>query len=276
MQINNDCEGLAFHLWPAKWVQPKVEPIGPTRYRILDPAGEVRREELVGGVLQVLDGPGIGQVRTVVARDGDVVDLDTPFRYAPGPSSVIAFSAPPPFRRMTVVDNVVEHTGANILLWGDCQDVVVDGNVCRDNGHISVWSVRSFESQKVWGGAAFTQIIHNRSEISWMDPDLPEKTAECYGAGIGNPSCRSTASSPVGFDFLGLIVRGNVCRNQSGIVYRTRYGWKLHDAGVVVERNHAEDSAFGVAVEADAPAVVRANTSRRVRWPVVHIPSLSV
>jgi len=278
MQINNDCEGLAFHLWPAKWVQPKVEMIGPTRYRIIDPTGEVRREELVGSVLQVLDGAGIGQIRTVVARQGDEVEIDKPFRYAPGAASVIAFSAPPPFRGMTVVDNTVTHTGANILLWGDTQDVVVDGNVCRDNGHITVWSIRSFEEQKVWGGAAFTQILHNRSEMAWMMPETPEQTAGCFGAGIGNPCSRNMkVDPPVGFDFLGFIVRDNACRNQSGIVYRTRYvvagrAWKLHDAGVVVERNFSEDNQFGVAVEADAPAVVRNNKARRTRWPVVRFP----
>lgn len=171
----------------------------------------------------------------------------------------------------------VEHTGTNILLWGDSQDVVLDGNVCRDNGHISVWSIRSFESQKVWGGAAFTQILQNRSETAWMNPERPEEAAGCYGSGIGNPSTRGTVAHPVGFDFMGLIIRDNVCRNQSGIVYRTRYGaadtpWKLHDAGIVVERNHAEECRFGVAVEADAPAVVRANTAKHTRWPVVRFP----
>jgi len=279
MQINNDCEGLAFHLWPAKWTQPKVRPLGPTRYRILDPGGEVRREEIVGGVLSVVDGPGIGQVRTVVARSGDEVEIDRPFRFAPGPDSVIAFAAPPPFRGMTLVDNAIVHTGANILLWGDSHDVVVDGNVSRDNGHITVWSVRSFEGQKVWGGAAFTQIIHNRSETAWLTPEQPDHAANCFGGCISNPACSDPdGPEPVGYDFLGLIIRDNACLNQSGIVYRTRYVlgdrvvWKLHDAGVVVERNFAADGRFGVAVERDAPAVVRANRTQRVRWPLVRFP----
>ena len=281
MQVNNDCEGLAFHLWPAKWAKPKVACMAPTRYRILDPDGEVRREELVGSVLQVLDGAGIGQLRTVVAREGNEVEIDRPFRYPPGSDSVIAFSAPPPFRGMTVVDNIVEHTGANILLWGDTQDVVVDGNLCRDNGHITVWSIRSAAAQKVWGGAAFTQILHNRSETAWMNPETPEQAANHFGGGIGNPCSRDmNVHPPVGFDFLGMIIRDNACRNQSGIVYRTRFVkgdqvWKLHDAGIVVERNYSEDGRFGVAVEADAPAVVRANRARRTRWPVVRFPPVS-
>lgn len=282
MQVNNDCEGLAFHLWPAKWCRPRVTPLGPTRYRVVDPEGEVRREQLAGGVLSVVDGPGIGQVRTVVSRSGDEVEIDRPFRYAPGPNSVIAFSAPPPFRGMTLVDNAIVHTGANILLWGDSHDVVVDGNLSRDNGHITVWSVRSFEDQKVWGGAAFTQIIHNRSEEAWLAPADGPQAANCFGGCISNPACRNPKAplSP-GYDYLGLIIRDNACLNHSGIVYRTRYVlsdgsvWKLQDSGIVVERNFSCDGRFGVAVEADAPACVRRNRSRRVARPVVRFPPVA-
>jgi len=275
MQINNDCEGLAFHLWPAKWVKPKVEQISPLRYKIIDPEGEVRREELVGGVLQVVDGAGIGQIRTVIAREGDEVVIDEPFRYPPDSQSTIAFAVPPPFRGMTLVDNTIVHTGANILLWGDAHDVVIDGNICMDNGHISVWSVRSFEAQKVWGGASFMQVIHNKSEIAWIKPKQKEDAANYFGAGIGNPCCRDEKfTGSVGFDFLGLIIRDNACINQSGIVYRTRYDsvnnlWKLHDAGIVVERNYSEDGQIGVAVDVDAPAVVRKNRYKNVCWPVI-------
>lgn len=282
MQINNDCEGLAFHLWPAKWRRPRVTALSPTRYRITDPEGEVRREELVGSVLSIIDGPGIGQVRTVVARAGDEVEIDQPFRYAPGPDSTVAFSAPPPFRGMTLVDNAIVHTGANILLWGDSHDVVVDGNVSRDNGHITVWCVRSFEDQKVWGGAAFTQIIHNRSEDAWLSPPEARQAANYFGGCISNPACRNPkVPLEPGYDYLGLIIRDNACRNHSGIVYRTRYAlsdrsiWKLHDAGVVIERNFSSDARFGVAVEADAPACLRANRTRRVRHPVVRFPPIA-
>ena len=99
---------------------------------------------------------------------------------------------------------------------------------------------------------------------------------------FSNPACRNPkVPLEPGYDYLGLIIRGNACRNHSGIVYRTRYAlsdrsiWKLHDAGVVIERNFSCDARFGVAVEADAPACLRANRTRRVRHPVVRFPPIS-
>lgn len=278
IQVNGDAEGLAFHLWSAKWAKPRLRMSSPTTGQIIDPEGEVANECLDGAVVEVLDGRGVGQTRTVTARSGNVVELDRPWIIAPDEASVISFTAPPPFRRMVLTDNHVWNTGANILLWGNSSDVVLDGNTSSDNGHMTVWSIRLAADQKVWGGAAFTQFIHNRSEMAWNNPQDEDRLLDCFGAVLSNPSSKHPTAEQLGYDFLGLIIRDNVCANQSGIVFRKTFpmgkdsDWQVDDAGIVIERNYIADSTMGVVIEQGAMAVERGNVFKDVKWPLVWAP----
>jgi hypothetical protein len=278
IQVNGDAEGLAFHLWSAKWAKPRLRMTGPTTGLIIDPEDEVGRECLDGAVVEVLDGRGVGQTRAVIKRNGNEIEIDQPWIIAPDEASVISFTAPPPFRRMVLTDNHVWNTGANILLWGNSNDVVLDGNTSSDNGHMTVWSIRLAADQKVWGGAAFTQVIHNRSEMAWNTPHDKNRLLDCFGAVISNPSSKHPTAEQLGYDFLGMIIRDNVCDNQSGIVFRKTFpmgkdsDWQIDDAGIVIERNHIVDSTMGVVIEQGAMAVERGNTFHNVKWPLVWSP----
>ena len=271
LQANYDAEGLAFHLWSAKWEDCQVEMTAPTAGRILDPKGVVKRECLDGAVTEIVDGRGVGQNRTILRRVGETFEIDRPWIVEPDASSVIIFTAPPPFRHMTLVDNDTFNTGANILLWGNSHDVVLDGNSSRDVGHITVWSIRLEDDQKVWGGAAFTQVLHNTLELAWLTPHTEKDLARTVG-GIYNPCFRAPTARQVGYDILGLVIRDNYTARDGGITYSKHYmsppDATIDDAGVVIERNFARDSRVGVVVEQGSHAVVRGNRSKNVQWPV--------
>jgi hypothetical protein len=90
-------------------------------------------------------------------------------------------------------------------------------------------------------------------------------------------------ATTLGYDCLGLVVRGNHATRNTGIGFRTTWRrepdqevwrepdkaiWRIREAGVVIERNLCTDSAVGVIVEDDARAVVRENRSRNVTFPL--------
>ncbi|MCC7192712.1 MAG: hypothetical protein IT444_08020 [Phycisphaeraceae bacterium] len=280
IQVNNDCEGLAFHLWSAKWPSTKLRMTGPTQGVISDSQGEVARECLEGAAVEILDGRGVGQSRTVVRQEGDRIEIDRPWHADPDETSLVCYTAPPPFRRMTLVDNVTWCTGANLMLWGNSHDVVLDGNTSR--GHqISIWSVRLEGNQKVWGGAAFTQVLHSTLEMGWVAPDDAQEALDLFKHPglICNPCCLADDGTTIGYDILGLVIRHNAVRQNSGIIFRRTFpyrmaaesgrDWIINEGGVVIEGNDIRDSRIGVVIERGSGAVERHNTAHNVRWPLI-------
>ena len=269
-----DGEGLGMHLWSARWAEPSIEMTGPTTGRIIDPTGEVTDERLDGAMIEIVDGRGVGQLRRIIRREGDVFELDRPWLAAPDGSSNTVFTAPPSFHNITIVDNTVVNTGANIILWGCSNDVVVDGNRTGDGHCIGVWSVRLAGDQRVWGGAAFTQVINNTARTGWIAP-TDEDLLAGFGAGIvGNPCSKHPTATDEGFDMLGLIFRNTFMADNAGMAVKATFQsgdkpWRIHHAGIVVESNFTRDSRLGIVLEKGMAAVERGNRSENVDKPLL-------
>jgi len=278
IETTYDGEMLGFHLWMARWKEPTIRMLSPTTAEIIDPTGEVKNEWLEGAVLDIVDGRGVGQLRRIVKREGDRLKIDRPWTAEPDETSNIIFTAPTPFHNIVVVDNTIVNGGSNIIFWGCSNDIVIDGNRCSQGAGIQVWSVRIDADQKVWGGAAFTSVINNTYFTGWACPTA-EDPLLAYGNGvIGIPCCAAYDCTTEGYDILGYLARNNCTRDNSGIVIKTTYAhthpdgrqtdWPIHHAGIVIENNYAQNSIFGVMIEAGANAVERNNRSEDVDVPV--------
>lgn len=280
-----DAEGLGCHLWSARWREPGIRMLSPTTGEIVDPTGEVTRECLDGAIIDVVGGRGLGQLRRLVKREGNRFEIDRPWRLDPDASSDIVFTAPPPFWQMTFVDNVLCRTGINVIVWGNSNDVVLDGNDSSDGIGISVWSIRLPADQKVWGGAVFTMIINNTLHMNWFQPDAKAiREGVWAGGGICNPCTKFVDCTAEGYDMLGYVVRNNFCSNQSGILFKTTFTqaagetlssrpvderWTIRHAGVVMEGNLIRDSKVGLMLENGARVLERGNRFENVEHPVV-------
>jgi hypothetical protein len=195
----------------------------------------------------------------------------------PDETSNVVFTAPTPFHNVVVVDNDIHNGGSNIIFWGCSNDIVIDGNRCSAGSGIQVWSVRIEESQKVWGGAAFSSVINNTYAVGWACPGADDPLL-AYGSGVIGIPCGAYGCTLEGYDILGYLARNNFTRDNSGIVIRTTFpftdvqgcagDWRIDHAGIVVENNFARDSIFGVMIEQDAHAVARGNRAENVGAPL--------
>lgn len=267
-----DGESFLTHLWPARWMKPRIRMTGPTTGRIIDPEGEVTHECLEGAFIDVVDGKGIGQLRRVIKRKGDRFEIEKPWLFNPDESSRIVFTAPPPFRNMTLIDNRLCESPINIILYGYTHDVVIDGNHVSDGPGITLWSMRIAADQKVWGGLAYTSIINNVTERDWTTVAGAEDSTIPFGIIFIGSNYRGVAD---GYDILGLVVRNNRMANNSGLQLKLSFPsgvegvpWRVRDYAMVIERNHCEDSYLGMALEKGASLTLRANTSRHVAQPL--------
>lgn len=277
IEPTHDAEALLTHLWNARWKDPRLEMIDATTGRIIDPTNEVTNECLEGACIDIVEGRGIGQVRRIIKSDGDMVTLDRPWRVNPDADSMTVFTSPAPFSRMTFVDNDVVSTAINIIVWGNACDTIIDGNYTAEGPGITVWSIRLQADQKVWGGCAFTSITNNVVDRGWSSP--AEKDALDGATGIMMFGTRAGDAATDGYDFLGLVIRDNVVRNNSGIGVRVsqnyspapgeRRGWMMNYAGITVESNHCVDTVVGIAIEQGARVAERNNTAVRTAFPLL-------
>jgi hypothetical protein len=279
IQPTNDAEALLTHLWSARWSSASLRMTGPVTGEILDPEGELAHECLEDGAVDIVGGRGVGQIRRILAREGNRIEIDRPWRADPDPTSEVVFTAPPPFHKVNLVDNKVISQAVNIIVWGVSNDVMIDGNYTADGPGISVWSIRLATDQKVWGGAGFTQIINNTVDrgLSFCEPGESLKLARVNGIFIVGSKWDSAPS--LGYDFLGLVIRDNRLLNNTGISLPMTYTseaadgqrrpWRVDESGIVVERNHLRDCHIGIVVEDGARAVVRRNTFKNVAYPLL-------
>lgn len=275
-----DSEALMTHLWQARWCSPSIRMTGPLTAEIVDPAGEVRDECLDGAWLDVVEGRGMGQVRQIVRREGDRIELDRPWRAVPDASSRVVFTAPSLFRHLTIVDNRIVTQAVNVIIYGSSYDSVIDGNYVADGPGITLWSVRLAADQKVWGGATFTLVCRNVMDRGWSSPSRAEDALD-GAVGFFVRCSRVHDCSDAGYDVLGLVVRENYSTNNAGIGFRTTFSqsgpggarrpWRIRHGGVVLERNMCTDSAVGVAVEKGARVILRDNRSRNVTFPLTEV-----
>ena len=89
--------------------------------------------EWVGSELQVVDGRGAGQTRTVTAMKGyEELEIDRPFDVAPDASSLFVIVAER--KHLIYVDNDTEDAATAIQLYGGATDCVLARNRCRRAG----------------------------------------------------------------------------------------------------------------------------------------------
>ena len=280
---NSDAEALLTHLWQARWDRPSIRMLDPVTAEIVDPTGQVTHECLDGASIDIAEGRGAGQVRDIVRRDGAIITLNRPWIVEPDATSRTVFTAPPPFRQVTIVDNRIVSQNENVIIWGATYDTVIDGNYVADGRGISLWSIRLEAKQGVWGGAVYTQVINNVVDRGWVGPVTREQLLDAP-QGISFVACLQASGTTAGYDCLGLVVRGNHATRNTGIGFRTTWRreadwdgtppapdqviWRMHEAGVVIEDNLCTDSIIGVIVEKGARAVVRHNRSRNVTFPL--------
>ncbi|MHB0935717.1 MAG: hypothetical protein ACYC6A_04950 [Armatimonadota bacterium] len=271
IQATFDAEAVLTHLWSARWAEPSIRMLTPTTGEIIDPTGEVAHEWLEGAQIDIADGRGLGQVRTIVRRDGDRFEIDRPWRVNPDETSDIVFTAPPLFERMVFVDNRVVTQAINFIIWAQSRDTVLDGNYTADSPGITLWSVRWPGDQKVWGGVLFTSVINNVMDRGWSSP--PRGQALAGAVGFFLRSCKNPTCTDEGYDYLGVVVRNNHATNNTGIGVPVTFRegdrpWHCRDAGIVVEGNLCTDSVVGIAIEHGARAVERNNRCRNVAYPL--------
>ena len=271
-----DAEALLTHLWQARWTEPAIEMLSPTTARIIDPAGEVTHEWLEGAYIDIVNGRGLGQLRRITRREGDLIEIERPWRVDPNETSDIVFTAPPPFMHINYIDNRVVSKAINFILWGTHYDSVLDGNYTADGPGITLWSVRLAPDQKVWGGIIFTTVINNVMDRGWSAPATAEGA---LGAATGfmTFASRHPEAGTEGYDLLGVVFRGNHITNNSGAGLRVTFladrrnhpaPWRSRDGGIVLENNLCTDTAVGIAIEDGARTVERGNAFRNVRFPL--------
>ena len=273
----SDGEGIGNHLWMERWTQPKLRMTGPTTGEIVDPAGQVARQDLIEGVIEIVDGRGVGQLRMITARQGDRIEIEKPWQIIPDETSLLSFTAPAPFHKLVYVDNWIENTGPSIILWGSSNDVVVDGNTTVYGPGIGVWSCNIAKLfTNITGGAVFTQVLNNTLDVGMFQPDDAALLRHSSESLPQHGVIANMGYQPAdGYDFLGLIVRGNCTRNNSGIILKKTIiaeDRDLHisrEAGLVCEGNFAEDSQVGIALEKGLAIAVRNNRARNVKRPLV-------
>ena len=87
----------------------------------------------VGCELQITDGRGVGQTRTITAmKSYEELEIDRPFDIAPDASSLFVIVAER--KHLLYVDNDIEDAGVAIQLYGGVTDCVVARNRCRRAG----------------------------------------------------------------------------------------------------------------------------------------------
>ncbi len=107
-QLAHDADGNETPFWPpADWDDSSEPPIG--EYYVT-----------------IFQGPGQGQSRRVVTRDGERLLLDRPWRTPPAPGSVAAVGTA--FYRNLIVDNHTADGMTGVQLWISCIENVVSGN----------------------------------------------------------------------------------------------------------------------------------------------------
>lgn len=280
IQATYDAEAVLAHLWQARWSEPTITMLSPTTARINDPTGEVTHEWLEGAYLDIVDGRGIGQVRKIIRREGNLLEIERPWRVDPDASSDVVFTAPPPFMNLVFLDNAIVTEAVNLILWGTLYDTVVDGNYTADSPGLTLWTIRLADDQKVWGGLGFTSVINNVMDRGWSSPRTAADTLN-GAVGFATFGTKESTGDPEGYDFLGVVVRNNHATNNTGIGFRATFDksvpggptqpWTVHHAGVVIEANHCTYSTVGIALEDDTNVVERGNTFHEVEFPLTWV-----
>jgi len=214
--------------------------------------------------LLVLDGRGAGQLRTITDNGADRFTVAPAWDVIPDATSVLlAYQL---FGDCILYRNRAEDTSVLLQIWGFLYDVTFDGNEVE-------------RSQGMWGLSGWF--------VQWLNNRLYVAVTFHQGVGPGAPSREETTPEGgasyglMGFDIAGKIsqlhvpfpyVRGCVIRAnslyhghrlelQSSISRSIRTPSPVVMQDVIINRNYVESSPIGIAIDANASAVVLANNT---------------
>lgn len=211
----------------------------------------------------ILQGPGQGQTRRVVAREGRTLKLDRPWQVPPRSGSLASVSTG--FFRNHIVGNTVTDGMTGIQLWIGCNENIISANTVRRMRSPGLFlhscaSTLASSMPRTWnsglGTCYFNTVEGNWVEMSNLglfvnaheEPKFPtgfpltlgtllrhntllnsRSTALAISGGAGG-----TAEAPNSPVVVGLVAEQNVARDM-----QTGYASSAGSDGVVFRRNHA-------------------------------------
>ncbi|MBI5832752.1 MAG: hypothetical protein HZB16_10650 [Armatimonadetes bacterium] len=232
-------------------------------------AGDVKTEgrDWAGAGVFIVDGPGRGQWRRVLAVDGRVVTLDRPWLQPPGLGSIVTMTM---FHgQYLFVDNRFSDSGVAIQLYGMACEAICDGNVSMRTAGFHNFGMDYQGIQPSW-------------YIQWLNNEVAE--GNVYRSGHDNYLLAGEAhlgifALPPRADFeacltLGCVARGNRLRNNAylaigGADPANPAHEKAFVRNVVAEHNRIEDTDYGIWLrKAQADVLLRDNQFKNVRQPI--------
>ena len=199
-------------------------------------------EDAVGKTLVVAGGPGLGQRRRIVGRDGNSLKLDRPWDVLPDPATSLFYVAHVAER--AVVDHnrfqgrpthsQHDSDSTAVLIFGLCFDMVVAGNDISRMRHGVMVAATSGTPEDSVSAPFFTLVEGNR---------IRDGSNGLYtGLIFGSPTDRQVAGG------VGNVFRRNDIAGMShvGVAFDTwdTPGGDFH--ATVFERNRIVDTSFGV------------------------------
>lgn len=261
-QLAHDAQGNETPFWPPDTWDESPEP----------PVGEY--------YISVFAGPGQGQTRRVVRREGEQLLLDRPWRTEPAQGSVVAVGTA--FYRNLIVGNHTSDGMTGIQLWISCIENVVSGNTIARQRKPALFlyangTTLASSMPRTWNRGIsplfFNHIEGNRSDecstgalvTSGDYPQVPVEFPRALGNVLRHNSFHRSRGDGVvivsrkgeaaGGDtspsILGTIVEFNVVRD-AATGYHCGYG----SDGVLLRRNHAY-FWYPVSNSPDLPAAFR-------------------
>lgn len=262
----------------------------PDTAPFLPPDSEWEAEPaLTSYYVQVVAGPGLGQVRRVTGHQGRKLALDSPWRVPPEATSVVVMSNL--FARNIVADNRTSDGMTGIQLWIGCWDNIVTGNFVANQRRAGLFLYGTYttadaEMKNTWnrgvGVCWFNEVVGNRLEecadgillTSGESVAVASNWPRCLGNVIRhntalrsrfnglNLTSRVRGEAPAEHCLQGTIAEFNVLRDQ-----RTGVLAGGANRGVLLRRNHVyfwapwspEQPPVGFAVKDALDAVVESN-----------------
>ena len=225
-------------------------------------AGGFRPDALKGYDCLVVDGRGLGQLRTITANTVDAATVDPAWKVAPGPESLVAICQNPQFQGHIVVDNSLTHTGSGINPWGNAYDMVIDGSRLALSGGIDIGDVGAEWTYREWAGGYHSQILNNTVAEGRYHGNWPVGQALHIFQGL----IGLQGGGSVGVGGLDWVLRNN--RTETDALIAIVPPATARYRGIILENNRSVESRTGIRVGSGVSGALRGNTSERVDQPL--------
>ncbi len=232
-----------------------------------DPVAGNRGKKLIGAKIAVISGRGLGQVRRVVAAEGDTLTIDSPWTVIPAPGDVFTVDGSIAERYIIVNNRIEAKTRkGGIMLYNKSYDNIIADNVLTNSG--GIWFGKAQEpSQKRSGIAYFNYVAGNQLSGGIMDKEGGMRdNALCIGPGDDggtemNSNAEINAVSQFGNLYRGNTIHGNGTQIQPESDYNGKFvlyngfvvstpdsgtGTAPLARGLILDGNRAYNSVNGV------------------------------